>query len=377
MAFRYPIAFCSVVAALICAAVGLAERAPGGVPRFTIIPNWESRSQPPDASVEGAGGPMGYAVLSLAQYTGALSFTGGILSGNLSPLEWPPVFAGDRMSPRRLRAEAESRMAHAGVSFRELVVLERRAVRDSIMQVIAAGHPVLLNTPEAPVLYGYDSREPDLWWWVQMGPTREIVFESERTVRFVYWSDDPASNVMWEITGRDSIMRTPSREESGYEFLSVIDRSVRGDPAIGLRPYPLSIRAFRDSLTVTSQMPALASSAPATDPLGVRRVATQRARVTALLEGLALQVTDTSVSQPLRLALYYYHNGIQTLGRLDSALYQGGAEIALLDRCRENWGSELRRARAAAITGEFLDWERQAAEQIALALAARKPSPRR
>ncbi|MEW5875665.1 MAG: hypothetical protein AB1752_10840 [Candidatus Zixiibacteriota bacterium] len=346
------------------------------LPRFFQIPDWEARSRLPEATASGLRDRAEFAVAALKQYSGAMGTAGATPRLGLSPLEWPVVFAGERISPRRLRREIEQGMRDAGVAFREIIAFEGAISADSIARSIADGHPVLLNAPDAPILYGYDRREPDTWWWMQSGSQSEILLESERQARFVYWADDPASNIAWSVTGVAPEESPMELEESEFQFLAVIDRSVQGDATVGLRPYPLSVRAFHDSLASAAEMPALRADAPETDPLGIRRAIDARSQVSSLLETLTLRMVDTTISQPLRLALYFYHNSIESLKKLESFLYEGNPESTLVERCRNNWSNDVRRPQAADAAGSILEWERQAAEQVSLALAARNPRRR-
>jgi len=355
---------------------GTPDTAHALLPRFFQITDWETRSRLPSTIASGLTDRTEFAVATLKQYTGAMGTATSIPRLGLSPLEWPVVFAGERISPRRLRQEIEQRMRDAGVAFRELIAFEGAIFVDSIARSIADGNPVLLNAPDAPILYGYDRREPDTWWWMQSGPKSEILLESERQARFVYWADDPASNIAWSVTGIAPDESPADLEEAEFEFLAIISRSVQGDAAVGLRPYPLSVRAFHDSLAAAATLPMLRADAPETDPLGIRRAIDARNQVTSLLETLTLRMVDTTISQPLRLALYFYHNSIESLKRVESFLYEGNPESTTIDRCRANWSNDVRRPQAADAAGSILEWERQAAEQVSLALAGRRPRHR-
>jgi hypothetical protein len=176
--------------------------------------------------------------------------------------------------------------------------------------------------------------------------------------------------------GPNTNVETPEQEEAEFAYLATIDRSVQGDASIGLRGYPFSVRAFRDSVAAATRFPVLKEPVAETDPIGIRRALSARRQLSGVLESLSLRVVDTTVSRPLRLALYFYHNSTQSLERVETLLYQGVEESSLIDRVRGNWQDGMLRPQAANALNDALEWERQAAEQIALALASHNPRKR-
>ena len=180
-----------------------------------------------------------------------------------SPMEWPRIFASEMPDAQRQRVEVRALLEANGLVFRELIPLDLRpsALADSIARSVAADRPVLLNSPDAAVVYGYDRREPDHWWWFDRGGAPEIVLESERTVRFTFWNDNAAAGVVWMISGAEDV--TPSDPDSlEWSFLRTIVRSVRGVPEDGIAPYPMSLRRIRDLLAQVDSLPSLALPMP-------------------------------------------------------------------------------------------------------------------
>jgi hypothetical protein len=291
---------------------------------------------------------------------------------NPSPLEWPRVFKSEAVNPRRLRTDIELLMQGNGLAFRPMVTLEDEGTADSIARAISEGAPVLMNVPEAAIVYGYDVREPDAWWWVQLPHNTEIMFESERADSLTYWADDPASNLVWAVTGADSALtvQKPGERTAGYAWLQRLIESVRNDPSRGIKAYPLSLRAFRDQAGGTAEVPELAEPVRTSDPLGVRRARNARSQLIGLLEWLSQTTTDTLESEPLRLALYYYHNAIQSLEQLDTLLYDAQPGAVSAERYGANWRNEVRKLEIVRRMDDLLEWEKQAAEAIGEAVSA-------
>jgi hypothetical protein len=281
------------------------------------------------------------------------------------------VFADETITPRRLRTDIESLMTRNGLAFRALATFGNEGTADSIMRAVSFDVPVLLNVPEAVIVYGYDTREPDPWWWVQRPDGMEIVFESERVASLMYWADDAASNLAWAVTGADTT-RTPQKSgerEAGYEWLRTVIESVRRDPSRGITPYPLSLRAFRDRVGTSVEVPELAEPVHESDPLGVRRARKVRSHLIGLLEWLSQTTTDTLESEPLRLALYYYYNAMQSLEQLDTLLYDAQPGAISTERYEANWRNDVRRVEIVGRIEDLLEWEKQAAGELGEAVS--------
>ena len=346
------------------------------LPAFATLGHWEMRTEPVEPLRVDLLRPGEHAVRRLCRYYERPFDRTSPIASSISPLEWPDVFGDVGLNPRRQQAEFEKLMASNALAFRTLIVLDRGALPDTVMRAISDAAPVVLNAPGTPIVYGYDSREPDQWWWMQQEGSTEIVFESERMSRYVYWADDPTSNIAWAVTGIDSVkLRYRKTVADGYEWIKAVDLSVRGESGLGLLPYPLTLRAFRDSARVSAGLPQITEPIHPNDPLGIRRARQAREYGTALLEHMTVMATDTLESQPLRLALYFYHNAIQTLTRLDTLLYDAVPGIITPDQYEANWANEVRRSQVAARMNDLLEWEKQAAEQLATVLSLGSKSP--
>ncbi len=328
--------------------------------------------------------PVELAVKRLCQFHG-LRFnqqTAIILS--LSPFEWPRVFADQLPDARRQRAEIRLLLTSNGLDFRELMPLDVRpqAMADSIAVAVASDLPVLLNSPDAAVIYGYDRREPDHWWWVDRTGTPEIVLESERSREFALWTDDPASGIVWVVIPGSATVDSAS-ETRHWAFLEAIDKSVQGSVEDGVMPYPLSLRRFRDMLASTDSLPALITPTMAVDPLGILRAKVAREHLSEILEAAASAESDTAITQPLRLSQYHMHSSAASLGDMALALYGSMPDASAIDSLRVNWDGIRPRRRALELMTEILKSEKLAMESLHTAaikhaeLKARKPPVRR
>ncbi|MCH8993066.1 MAG: hypothetical protein IIA44_15110, partial [Acidobacteria bacterium] len=292
-------------------------------------------------------------------------------TGDPSPLEWPRIFADQNPDSRMQRVFAESLMHANGLSFREIVALESGEGADSIKMALAAQTPVLYNTPGTHVVFGYDTREPDHWWWFWQAGSSEIVLESVRVRRFVFWDDHPAANLIWAVTGLDTnAVPLPQAGSSERRLLQKIDQSVVGDTKNGIMPYPLSIRDLADRLRSSGLLPVLAEPIDLADPIGVRRAIRARERVVEALERLVPRALDTTVSMPLRVAQYHYHNAIGSLQAFARTFYGPDDISDRLEALHLNWGDPPKRRSGAELLREDLKRERDAHEAIVRALAA-------
>jgi len=351
------------------------------LPRFSSIRGWEDlvksettakyeRNETIPPFPYGAYRPAA-TVAGLCRFFHLPFSPGSVWIADRSPLAWPAVFHAPATNPRRQRVEIASLLSANRLAYRELTALEPAQIADSITTAVAAGTPVLLNAPGAPVVFGYDHREPDPWWWVSVGTQTQLILESERLARFVYWDDDPAASVLWVVSGVDSTRQSaPGDRANDYEFLRRIAISARGDPDNGVTPYPLSIRDFRDYLEASEIVALPPTATDATDPLGIRRATAAREQLLSALERSARVEIDTSISAPLRLAQYYGHSALEVLHQLADSLYgnpiSGGANTP-----RTDWTDAKPRQAAARMLTDLLRWEKQAVEQIDRVLAAR------
>lgn len=351
---------------------------PSPRPAFYLIERWESAAQAPKSGNRPIDATA-LAVNRLCRFYGLTFDPKSPLMASPSPLEWPRVFADQAVNPRRLRTDLEALMQRNGLAFRELVTLENNDTADSIMSALSFGEPVLLNFPSAPILYGYDRREPDMWWWVQRPRATEIMFESERAESLMYWTDDPASNLAWAVTGPDSTQtpQTIRDRQAAYDWLRTIIESVRDDPSRGVKPYPLSVRAFRDRVANRSRVPKLAEPVDANDPLGIRRARDARLQLVELLEWLSTTTTDPQETEPLRLALYYYHHAVGSLDHLDTLLYDGKPGPVNPATYEAKWEYDVQKVEIVHEFENLLEWEKQAAGEIGEAVSIVTPAKKK
>ncbi len=264
-----------------------------------------------------------------------------------------------------------------GLDFREVIPLDLRpaALADSIAGAISLDHPVLFNSPDAAVAYGYDRREPDHWWWIDRGGTPEILLESERDIQLTLWSDDPTAGILWVVMG--SAQTTPIVPDSfGWVFLGRAVRSVQGNEGEGIEPYPLSLRRFRDMLASTDSLPPLAIPIVPVDPLGIKRAKAVREHLLTVLLNVVsgAKQSDTSVTQPLRLAEYHMHSAIDALASMSLALYGSAPGDAVMDSLQVNWIGIRARREALEQLSELLKSEKLALESLGVAVAAHEKS---
>ncbi|HUU45115.1 MAG TPA: hypothetical protein VM118_05220 [Acidobacteriota bacterium] len=341
------------------------------LPGFALISGWEEAQRGGASALSPAWVPAARAAAAFCRYYGLPFETDRVRQANLSPLEWPHVFADERVTARRQRADTEALLAVCGLAFYPVVTLDTREATDSILMVLAAGLPVLFNTPGTQIVYGYDRREPDQWWWMQGPDGAEIVYESERSARYVFWDDDPVANLFWVVTGpAPSASPSGSPRDADNRLLRTVSQSVAGDPERGIEPYPLSMRRVIDRLDASDTLPALAHPIDSLDPIGAGRVLNARLRLTQSLERLVPMATDSALSAPLRLAQYFYHNSTGALEELRDVFYADPNGLGRPAALRANWTDRSRRAEAARLLQDALRWERDALTEVNRALAA-------
>ncbi len=351
----------------------------GPLPQFYLVSGWEATVEQAEPASTLA--PLVYAIERLCIFHNAHFDPQSAWIENRSPLEWPDVFANSIPNASRQRTEARALLESNGLSYRELIPLDLtpRALADSLAIAIVADEPVLINAPGAPVVYGYDRREPDHWWWFDVGGTPEIEMESGRTSRITMWSDDPATGVAWIATGTGDYF--PRNADSVlWAFLSRLNRSVQGVPEEGIAPYPLSLRHFRDMLASPESVTLSEAARISNDPLGILQARSARESVLEALQSVSATVSDTLQNGPLRLTEYHMHGSVATLQELAVLVYGepfvasgaagGGFKLDNLQT----------RTRALQLVTELLKSEKLAMESLAIALdahakATEKPVP--
>ncbi|HEX9750514.1 MAG TPA: hypothetical protein VGB22_04370 [candidate division Zixibacteria bacterium] len=340
-------------------------------PPFVMIDGWPAAQEKADFAMAATATPPERAVARLCAFYGRHFDPDEAWRQSPSPLEWPSIFAGQRMKSRRSGAEMKILLQSQNLAFRRIICGGEREMFDSLTAALDNNIPVAGNAPESPVFYGYDRREPGHWWWVTAGDRAQIVLEAERIRRFVWWDDDPAANIMWAVFGTTEFeTRLPEPGQREFRMLEAVQRSVQGNPVIDLPPYPQSLVQLRDSLTMSLSLPLLRDSTAIADPLGIDAAIRARGGMLDALGQVIPLSADTSLTEPLRLALYFYTSSQESLGQLRQVMYGSEGHVTG-EALAQSWGNAAVRRRAAALLNEVLAVERKAAEAIGLALAAR------
>ncbi|MBI3661780.1 MAG: hypothetical protein HY234_01840 [Acidobacteria bacterium] len=348
---------------------GSYDPAASSPPRFYQLPGWESLLEDPVPTSD-AGSPASLSVARVCRYFHVAYEAAAARSASSSPLAWPVVFADEAANPRSQRQDIASQLTACGLAFREITPLDLKQPRemaDSLVNALIAGNPIVCNVTSAPIIYGYDRREPDPWWLVVGSKGTEVILESERQGRLMMGGDDPATGSVWIVSGTSvHVSTTLEVRQRDYDVLRRISRSVRGDPATGLEPYPLTLRALRDRLAQTDSLPRLAEPIVPTDPIGAIRAAAARDELNWTLERIMPSTRDTALQVTLRLAQYFCHNSAEKLHELADLMYdhcdlrqarpqensaaaQANAGEAALTHCRHSF--VVRRSALGAISG--------------------------
>jgi hypothetical protein len=351
----------------------------GSIPRFYLIRGWEATV----AQTEHAAStqPVEYAVERLCRYYGGDFSPETAIRSSLAPLEWPHVFESHKLHAHRQRLEVRALFEANGLEYREIIPLDLRpsALADSVARAVAQDQPVLLNSPDAALVYGYDRREPDHWWWFDHAGAPEIVLESERTARYTYWTDDQAGGIAWAVTGM-SISPQPVPDSANWQFLRTVVRSIQGIPEDGVDAYPLSLRDFRELLASSDSLPSLSEPVTANDPLGIMRAKMAREFLLGVLQGLGEGQRDSIISESIKLSEYHLHSAISSLSSISTALYGPAIQAVVMDSLIANWMGIRARRRALEAMTDLLKAEKLATESLQIAVSrhdelAQKKSP--
>lgn len=338
------------------------------LPLFHQIPGWGEAGRVAQPQMDGA--PLEYAIDRLCQFYGSVFDARTMIQCSRSPLEWPRVLARQFPDATRQRLEARALLEANALAFREIAPMDLRAsaLADSVATAVAHDHPVLFNSPDAALVYGYDRREPDHWWWVDRAVAPEIVLESERAARFTLWTDDPAAGVTWIVPGSTGNI-SPRSDSAQWEFLRTVTLSVAGRAEEGVQPYPLSLRDFREMLASADSLPALAEPVSSSDPLGVRKARAAREYLLRILEETEFKQKDSIVVESIRLSKYHLHTALASLDGIASALYGSSTSDNALDSLRSNWQAIKPRRVALDHMTEVLKAEKAALEELTRAVA--------
>lgn len=337
------------------------------IPPFYLVSGWEATVAQTEHT--SARQPLCYAIERLCVMHRTHFDPRSALRENRSPLAWPDVFADDIPSATRQRIEARALLDANGLKYRELIPFELpvRLLADSIAASVAGDHPVLINAPQAPVVYGYDRREPDHWWWFDLAGTPEIELESERTLQFTMWSDDAAAGVVWIVSGVGDYYPRDA-DSLDWAFLTRLNSSVQGSANEGVAPYPLSLRRLRDILASSDSIPLSESAQNSDDPLGILQAKSSRESVIGILQRVVGTQSDSALSGPLRLAEYHLHGSVSTLSSLAESVYGTVGNTPAHRRQSLQLGNLQVRTRALQLVTELLKSEKMAMESLGIAL---------
>ena len=384
---RFNCCICAVGFYLVCLACPLLAFSQGSRPAdsaylpFHAIPGWDAIAA---ASTSDQLDPLEVAILRLGRPYGMRLRPDAIVRASLSPLAWPAVFESSPVNPRRQREETRALLDMHGFLYREIIPLDLtpRQLADTMIAAIAQDHPVLINAPGLAIVYGYDRREPDMWWLAQIAGEPQIILESERVGRLMLWSDDAIAGTSWIIDGRNESSAHMS-ESSTWGLLERIAASVKGDPTAGIVPYPISLREFRDIMATSDTLPSLRDPINVGDPIGLVRAGARRSILISVLADIIRHWPDTALSQPAKLAEYHLQNSIKYVAEMSDLLYGIEPRTHVYDSLRANWDSARKRGESLAQMTELLKSEKQAMEAIDALLQAprrlpvKKPRPGR
>jgi hypothetical protein len=214
------------------------------------------------------------------------------------------------------------------------------------------------------MLFGYDYREPDPFWYMQRFSPRgeiEISTRSQWRRQWWLWEAEPTSVILLKITGPVTAPTAPSDPE---EIMAKLLTTAKTDTATGVTSHIRPILRMIDSLSQATATPQIVNPPEnPQDPLGFRRAEIQRRRLAELLEGLAPQARDTETQQNLRLAIYSANKAASEFAAAQRALYTDaespvpGDSVSVITTITRRWVEH--RLEAADFLSEVLRWERQ------------------
>ncbi len=243
---------------------------------------------------------------------------------------------------------------------------------------ISRGFPVIALHPRPYVLFGFDYRETEPFWFVvRFSPADniELITRSNWRSEWWLWEPDPRSVTLISVTGRNSAAKVPDQPAV---VIAKLLESARTDSTSGRVSYIKPILQMIDSLTEAPEMPRIVvPPEDSADPLYFRRAQTQRLELQTYLESLASRVQDTQVQQNLRLAMYSAGKAADEFAAAGQALYGEPADPApanpqtVLENIQRRWVEQ--HLNAADHLSEVVRWDHQTLASLKDVLAADKP----
>jgi len=345
--------------------------------RFFILDGFLNQPESPDTG-SGIDDPFAAAARALANFYSIPASPADKFAWLVDPLRVPNPFESPANRSADLFARAMSRLAQTGISSTISYPADFAEAEESAAQAIVAGHPVLALHPRPILLFGYDYREPDPFWYIlRFSPTgaSEITTRSQWRADWWLWEADPASVTLIEIAGRDTTtLTTPAPED----VLEKVLAAAKTDTALGVTSYIRPILQLQDTLAKALTPPAMlnASNDPR-DPLYLLQVSAQRAQFQDYLKSLLPLARDSTVAQSLRLSIYSAGKAAEAYAFAARELYGDSASVGAADSATiaESIAARWVEHRLGAAKGlaEAVGWERQMLTAIKDLTAMKKP----
>jgi len=314
----------------------------------------------------------------LAGYYAATDTIADDFSALPNPLSIPNPFDLSVGRSAELLDRITSRLRQYGIAFDISYPADFPEAEEVIARHISTGFPVLALHPHPIMLFGYDYREPDPFWYIQRFSPRgeiEISTRSQWRRQWWLWEAEPTSVILLEITGPATATTAPSDPK---EIMTKLLTNAKTDTATGVTSYIRPILRMIDSLSQAPATPQIVNPPEdPQDPLGLHRAEVQHTRLVEYLETLAPRVRETATQQNLRLAVYSASKAAAEFAAARRALYTDEKNAASADSASviatiaRRWVEH--RLEAADHLSEALRWERQMLGAFKEITAKKKP----
>ena len=283
---------------------------------------------------------------------------------NPDPLRVPNPFNTTAPRSTGLLARTTTRLRQYGISFDISSPADFTEAEQSVAKQISRGHPVVAIHPHPYVLFGYDYREPDPFWYItRFSPDgrTEIITRSAWRADWWLWEPDPTSVILLVIDEQDSVKIEPLPPQ---EVFANLLSAAKTDTATGIVSYIRPILRMIDSLAEAITPPEIIQPPEDnTDPLYLRRAEIQRLRLHEYFKSLTPRARNSEVQQNLRLATYSASKaaGEFAAARLDmygdDPTPAAADTISIIERINQRWLEH--HLDAADHLTEVIRWERQ------------------